>query len=189
MTFKCCSLTKPPPNLCPSQCWASTSAQPVLVPTSPSLWRAGGACWTGSGPLRRRSLCPVMLCPLNRLVRANKYNFLDQPMCLSLDEFESNRRFVLSRWQWCFCDWHRPLQKPCFYSVLPEVNTISLLFYVCNWPSMKYILWSQDGAPCWNTHYFYILAFAYMSPFFFFVRPCRYLMSNLDLVSWMTLTV
>lgn len=129
MTSKCRSLTKPPSLiLCPSQCWASTSAPHLQAPILRSPWRAGGACWTGSGPQRRRSQCTVMLCPLNSLVRSNKYNVPDQPVC-SLVNVSLSRHFVFSRWQWRFCDWHRPLQKPCFYSTLPEVTLILCFFF------------------------------------------------------------
>lgn len=52
-----------------------------------------------------------------------------------------------SRWQRCVCDWHRPLQKPCFYPPLPEV-TLLPCSPLHKQPPLKYILLSQDGAPC-----------------------------------------
>lgn len=63
---------------CASQCWAFTNARQLQAPTLHSPWRAGGACWTGLGPQRRRSLCLAMLCPLNSLVRSNKQKVLVQ---------------------------------------------------------------------------------------------------------------
>lgn len=70
--------------LCPCQCWASTNAQQLQTPTLPSPWRAGGACLTGSGPQRRKSQCPVMLCPSNSLVRSKTQNVLSQQECVFL---------------------------------------------------------------------------------------------------------
>lgn len=127
--------------LCPCQCWASTNARQLQTPTLPSPWRAGGACLTGSGPQRRKSQCPVMLCPSNSLVRSKTQNVLSQQECVFLwmsvwEVFSC--LFVFSRCQRCICDWHCPLQKPCFYSTLPEVA----------WLAFREIYLSQDGAAC-----------------------------------------
>ena len=117
------------------QCWASTSARRPQTPTSPSPWRAGGACWTGSGTPRRRSQCPVMLCPLSNLVSS----YTDHLLCRSTVPcyaIESKIRcFVFPRRQQHFCDRHRPLQKPDVYPVLPEVGHSSSAFIkLTDWP-------------------------------------------------------
>lgn len=127
------SMTSKSFNLCPSQCWASTSARQLQAPTSPYLWKAGEACWTGSGPLRRRSQCLVMLCPLSRLVRWHRHNVLNQPMCTMNMNVSLSRHF-LSRWKRCVCDWHCPLQKPCFYYVLPEVIKSLCIYTITGLP-------------------------------------------------------
>ena len=57
---------------------------------------------------------------MSRLVRANKHHVPDRTT-RSLVNVSLSRRFVLSRWKRCHCDWNRPLQKPCIYSVLPQV--------------------------------------------------------------------
>ncbi len=123
MISKCCSLTKAPASQSVSLSVLSIHKRPTTTSTNFTFpvkgWR-GMLDWVRTSE-EKISVSRDALSIEQTGKLKQKSTSCNRSANVQSCECKSKQDFVLSRWQRCFCDRHCPLQKPCFYSSLPEV--------------------------------------------------------------------